>query len=85
MKSKTCKSKTVKITKELTESYQLIAEDGKYSIICIEKNSLTGETSVEKASQITESLKKASSLFNLLVKNKACEGTINDIIRDQMC
>ena len=85
MRRKICKSKTVKITETLTESYQLILEDGKYSIVCTENNSLTDKTSIEKASEITSNEEEAVKLFMLLVKNKACEGTINDIIYDQMC
>ena len=82
---KICQSKTVKITNDLSASYQLILEDRKYSIICVEENNRTDNVYVEKASKFTSCTRNANRIFNLIVKNRACGGTINDIICDQMC
>ena len=82
---KFCQSKTVKITNDLLASYQLILEDRKYSIICIEENRRTNKIHIEKALKFTQCAREAKQMYSLIVKNRACEGTINDIICDQMC
>ena len=85
MKSKICKSATLKVTKNVTETYQLVEFNKKYSIICIENNLLTNKQNSEKVMNITTDRSEALRIFKFLVKNKACEGTIKDIISDQMC
>jgi hypothetical protein len=85
MKKFICKSKTVKINDEITETYQLMRENGAYTIICIEKNLKSGSTSIEYATNITYCKRKARGLLEFLIKNGVCEGTVNDIIHDRMC
>ena len=85
MKSKILRKETFEITKSITESYQLIKNDDMYSIICIENNLLSNHQSEEKLMNITSNENKALEVFEFLVKNKVCEGTINDVILDLMC
>lgn len=85
MERKICKTKTVKATEFLTEKYQLILQNGKYSIVCIEENEITQKVSVEKVINITANEKEANKLFEYLIKYIACEGTIKDILTDLMC
>lgn len=85
MKDKICKRTTRKITDDIEEEYELRVENGAYTILCTEYNKKKNETAYEKAESITKSKRFAKRLYRLLVKNKACIGTINDIISDQMC
>ena len=85
MERKICKTKTVRATEHITEKYQLVLENGKYSIVCTEKNEITEKVSVEKVINITANEKEANKLFEYLIKYVACEGTLNDIVTDLMC
>ena len=80
-----CKTKTVKATEYITEKYQLILKNGKYSIVCTEKNEITGQISTEKVINITANEKEAYKLFEYLIKYVVCEGTVKDVITDLMC
>lgn len=85
MERKICKTKTVNANEFITETYQLVLENEKYSIICTEKNKITKKTTVEKVINITANEKEAYKLFEYLSKYIACEGTLNDIVKDLMC
>ena len=85
MKKIICTSKTVRINDDITETYQLMRENGKYTIICIEKNLRKGTISIEMSANITNCIRKAKRLLEFLIEHGACEGTVTDIIHDQMC
>ena len=85
MKRKICESKTVQINEYIKETYQLIYDDGSYSITCTEENERTEKRSTEEVKNVTNSYDKAIRIFNLLANHGACQGTINDIVQDQMC
>ncbi|MBR2025342.1 MAG: hypothetical protein IKA02_06000 [Clostridia bacterium] len=80
-----CKRKTIKITVDIIETYELILENGKYSITCTENNLLTGKIEVEEVKEITTNKKIAYKIYSLLTKHGACKGTIKDIVYDLMC
>ena len=85
MNKEICETKIVWVSNSLVEIYQLIAVDGKYSIICDEKNIATTELSEEIVDNITEDKNLAYKLFEIIIKNGVCEGTVKDVIQDLMC
>ena len=85
MKNKICKTKTRKITYDIKEEYELLLENGAYGIVCTEYNKIESNIRKEEVKNITTNKRLAKKLYSLLVKNKACVGTIKDIIDDQMC
>ena len=85
MKNKICKTKLRKITKNILERYDLILENNSYGIICTELDKREDRIKHEEAKNITTSKREAMKIYRLLVKHRACVGTINDIIHDQMC
>ena len=85
MKKEICKTETKWVTSYLVEMYQLILENGTYSLICAEKNMKTGQESQETVEFITMDEQIANKVFEIITKNKVCEGTLKDVIQDLMC
>lgn len=85
MSKEICETKIVWVSWHLVEIYQLVVSDGKYSIICDEKDVATGRESMEVVSDITDDKKIAHGIFKTIIDNKVCEGTLKDVIHDLMC
>ena len=85
MKKIICKTKMVNVSNDIVEVYQLARENGAHTIKCFEINLITDKMSVESVTNIKAPKEKIEKIFDLLVKFGACQGTIKDIIEDQLC
>ena len=81
----TIRTEKRQINKELSAIYELVLEDGDYSISCLEENRFGECTDFCCVHEVSQDEQFANAIYEKIVKNNVCACTLFDVINDLIC